>query len=79
MGEPLIAALRQELADVPQCRIAAIPLLTQRDSVGSAIHAAYPRIVTVKVDDMAVDLVNARFAVEPLLIAVHGFKFQQHD
>lgn len=27
VGEPLIAALCQKLADVPQCRIAAIPLL----------------------------------------------------
>lgn len=65
MGKALIAALRQKLADVPQCRIAAIPLLTQRDSVGSAIHSAYPRVVAVKVDNMAVGLVNARLAVKP--------------
>lgn len=74
VGEPLIAALRQELADVPQRRIAVVPCLMQRDGVARAVHRAHPRVVAVKVDDIAVDLVNARLAVEPLLIAVHGLK-----
>lgn len=78
MDEPFIAALRQELADVPQCRIAVVPCLMQRDGVARAVHRAYPRIVAVKVDDIAVDLVNARLAVEPLLRAVYGLKLLQH-